>query len=306
MNAPFHRRRCAGSALVLVFWCLLLLSLAVFAVVEIVELSVEHAAYENSALEARAQAASGIALGEESQLKRDDPVLTQQDEKGPGFQVTIESEGAKLNLNYLLLTGHRDVLVTLFTSWGMKMEAADHAAASLYDWVTPGDLPSLNGAKAKDYEAAGLSQRPSQQPFHSWDEVALVMGMDAVAAARPGWQSSFTLWSEGPLDVNQAPAELIAALFGTDAERVEFLVKTRDGRDGIPGTLDDVPLSPETLQAGLGLTDDQLKAMQSQIEFGSNVRRIESVGLAGGTHVKISVVTRLNVTPPQLLVWSER
>ena len=299
-----HRRR-AGSALLLVFWCLLLLSLAVFAVVELVELSVDHAAYAQRALDARAEAMSGLAIAEEPQLLPDDPVLQKQTSSGQGYRATIESEGARLNLNYLLLTGHRGVLVTLFTRWGMKMDEAQHAAACLSDWVTPGDLPSLNGAKTESYERAGLPQRPTHQPFKSWDEVALVMGIDAVAAARPDWEDSFTLLSDGPLDVNQAPAECIAALFGLDTERADFLVKTRNGRDGMAGTLDDAPLNPATLKSGLGLTDDQMKAMQSQIVFASNVRRIESVGEAGGTHIKITVVTRFTGPAPQLLVWNE-
>jgi type II secretory pathway component PulK len=308
MNARFffHRPR-RGSALVLVFWCLLLLSLAVFAVVELVGLSVQHAAHEQLALEARAQAASGVAIGEAPQLLRDDPLLSQTVAASRGFHVTIEDEAARFNLNYLLLTSHRDVLVNLFTSWGMKMDDAQHAADSLYDWVTPGDLPSLNGAKDGAYAKAGLPQRPSHQPFQSWHEVELVMGMDAVAAAKPNWQDSFTLWSDGPLDLNQAPAERIAALFGIDTGRVESLVKTRDGRDGIPGTLDDVPIaSAAMLQGELGLTDLQMTAMQNEITFGGTVRRIESAGRAGEARAVISVVTKLGVAPPQLLVWSER
>jgi len=308
MNArTFHDRERSGSALVLVFWCLLVLSLAVFAVVEIVSLSVEHAAHEQLALQARALATSGVAIAEVPQLLRDDPLLNQNPAPGQHFHATIEDEGARFNLNYLLLTNHRDVLVNLFTAWGMKMDEAQHAADSLYDWVTPGDLPSLNGAKDDAYAKAGLPQRPSHQPFQSWHEVDLVMGMDAVAAAKPNWQDSFTLWSDGPLDVNQAPAERIAALFGLDPARVTYLIKTRDGRDGIPGTLDDAPIpNAAMLEGELGMNDVQMKAMQNEITFGSTVRRIECVGQAGEARALVSVVMRLNATPIQLFVWSEQ
>jgi type II secretory pathway component PulK len=306
MNALLITGR-RGSALVLVFWCLLVLSLAVFAVVELVELSVEHAAHEQLALQARALAASGVAIAEAPQLLRDDPLLSQNSAPGRGFHATIEDEAARFNLNYLLLTNHRDVLVNLFTTWGMKMDEAQHAADSLYDWVTPGDLPSLNGAKDDAYARAGLPQRPSHQPFQSWHEVGLVLGMDAVAAAKPNWQDSFTLWSDGPLDVNQAPAERIAALFGIDPGHVEYLVKARDGRDGIPGTVDDVPIADAAmLQGELGLTDVQMKALQNEITFGGTVRRIECVGHAGEARAVLSVVLRINANPIQLLVWSER
>jgi len=307
MNARSSSHRQRGSALILVFWCLLLLSLAVFGVVELVELSVEHAAHEQLALEALALAVSGVAIGEAPQLLRDDPLLRQDPAADRHFRVTIEDEAARFNLNYRLLTNHRDVLVNLFTTWGMTMNDSQHAADCLYDWVTPGDLPSLNGAKADAYAKADLPQRPSHQPFQSWHEVGLVMGMDVVAAAKPNWQDSLTLWSDGPLDVNQAPAERIAALFGVDVPRVENLVKTRDGRDGVPGTLDDVPIANVALLQGeLGISDVQMKALQNEITFGSAVRRIQSVGQAGEARAVISVVTRLNSTPIQLLVWSER
>ncbi len=306
MNRHRHRRGRAGSALILVFWCLLLLSLAVFGVVEIVELSVEHAAHEQSALLAEAAASSGVAVGEEPQLLRDDPVLTQETAPGSGFEVTISSEGARLNLNFLLITHHQDVLVSLFTHWGMKMDEAQHAAACLYDWVTPGDQASLNGAKSAAYASAGLTQRPSHEPFRSWDEVAQVMGVDAIAAVKPDWRDSFTIWSDGPLDVSQASAESIAAVFGLDPERVQQIVDMRDGRDKLPGTPDDVPLTPATLQAALGLSADQMKALANEIVFGGNTRRIESIGHAGAVRVKITAVTRMSVSPPQLVVWSKR
>jgi general secretion pathway protein K len=307
VNFPELRGSESGSALILVFWCLLLLGMAVFAVVELVQLSVEHSANREMALEARALAASGVALGLNAQLLKDDPLFLQKPSPHHQFQVKIQSEGARLNLNSLLISGHRDVLVSLFTQWGLKMEEADHAATSLYDWVTPGDLHSLNGAKAADYERAGLPQRPTHQPFTSLEEVALVMGMDRVASMKPDWQDSFTLWSEGPLDMNEAPADLIAALFGIDPARVQFFTEARNGRDGIPGTLDDVPVKDApTLEADLGLSDQQMKQMISLITFGDATRRIESIGQAGDSQVTISVVTHLNSTPPQYLLWSEQ
>jgi len=307
VKGPGRRRAASGSALILVFWCLLLLGMAVFAVVELVELSVEHSAHGEAALQARALAVSGVALGLNSQLLKDDPLFLQKPAPHRQFQVKIVSEGARLNLNNLLLTGHRDVLVNLFTQWGLDISDANHAAASLYDWITPGDVHSLGGAKAADYEAAGLPQRPSGAPFKSLDEVALVMGMDAVAAKKPDWRESFTLWSSGPLDISEAPAELIAALFGLDPERVEYITKVRDGRDGIPGTLDDVPIKDvATLQSELGVSDLQMKPLLGQIVFGNPTRRIESTGQADGSQVRISVVARLDSTPPQYLLWSER
>jgi type II secretory pathway component PulK len=300
----FSRR---GSALILVFWALLLLGMAVFGVVEMVELSVEHTSHQELALDARSLALSGLALGLNPQLLKDDPLLFQKPAAGRQFKVAMASEGARLNLNYVLLSGHREILENLFTQWGLKVDQADHVADCLYDWVTPGDLKSLNGAKADDYARADLPQRPTYKPFDSFDEVNLVMGVDLLDKARPDWRESFTLWSGGALNVNEAPPELIAAVFSLDPKRVAFFTETRNGRDGIAGTADDVTVpDAKTFQAELGIGDLAMKALGNQISFSDPNRRVESVGQAQGTQVMISVVTRLNASPVQYLLWSEQ
>lgn len=302
-----HGPRRAGSALILVLWCILILGMAVFGVVELVELSVEHTSHEALALDARALALSGLALGLEPQILKDDPLLFQKSGNDRQFKVTIQSEGARLNLNYVLLSNHREILENLFTQWGLQVADADHVADCLYDWVTPGDLKSLAGAKANDYAQAGLPQRPTYQPFQTLDEVSEVMGMDLLEKANPNWRDSFTLWSSGPLNVNEAPADLIAAVFGVDVKRVAFATNVRDGKDGIPGTSDDVPIPDlTTLQSELGISSQQLQQLGSQVSFGDQNRRIESVGQAGGLQVMISVVTRLNSSPIEYFLWSEQ
>jgi type II secretory pathway component PulK len=300
----FSRR---GSALILVLWCVLLLGIAVFGVVEMVELSVEHTSHEALLLEARGLALSGLALGSNSQLLKNDPLLFQKPAPGRQFQVTIESEGARLNLNFVLLSGHREILENLFTQWGLQVDQADHVADCLYDWITPGDLKSLNGAKADDYVQANLPQRPTYQPFDSFDEVKLVMGMDLLEKVRPNWEDSFTLWSNGPLNVNEAPPELIAAVFSLDPQRVASFTNARNGLDGIAGTTDDVPVTNvQIFQAQLGISNLAMKGLSNQISLRDPNRRIESVGQADGIQFMISVVTRLNTSPIQYLLWSEQ
>jgi general secretion pathway protein K len=305
MTPDPSRRR--GSALILVLWCLLLLGIAVFGVVEVVELSVDHASHEALAVEARALSLSGLALGLNPQLLKDDPLLQQKPTTGRRFKVAIQSEGARLNLNYILLNNHREILENLFSQWGLQPADADHVADCLYDWITPGDLRSLGGAKANDYAQLGLPQRPTYQPFGSFDEVREVIGIDLLNKARSNWEDSFTLWSGGPLDINEAPPDLIAAIFSLDPKRVAFFTDARNGRDGIAGTADDVPVKDvATLQAQLGISDLTMKALSNQISFSDPNRRVESVGQAQGTQVMISVVTRLNTSPIQYLLWSEQ
>jgi type II secretory pathway component PulK len=296
-----------GSALVIVLWALLVLGMAVFGVVEVVELSVEHTNHDQQALQARGLALSGLALGLNPQLMRDDPLLAQAPTPTQKFNVTIQSEGARLNLNYVLLSGHKEILINLLTQWGLQIDQADKVADCMYDWITPGDLKSLNGAKAQDYANAGLTQRPTYKPFTSFDEVKEVMNAGLLDKARANWQQSFTLWSSGPLNVSEAPPELIAAVFSLDPGRVKFFTDARNGPDHIAGTSDDVPVQSLNNVAGeLGIGEATMTTLSPQISLKDPNRRIESVGQAQGTQVMISVVTRLNSTPIQYFLWSEQ
>jgi general secretion pathway protein K len=296
-----------GSALMLVLWALLILGMAVFSVVELVDLSVDHTSYNERALDARGLALSGLALGLNPQLLKDDPILTQADGPNRVFKASFGSEGARLNLNYVLLSKNKQILINLFTQWGVALPDATHVADCMYDWVTPGDLKSLDGAKAQDYVNANLPQVPTYAAFDSFDEVELVMDFALVEKARPNWQDSFTLWSNGPLNVNEAPPELIAAVFSLDPQRVGMWTSARNGRDGIAGTADDVPVTGLTTFAGeLGITQTQQTALANQISFSDPNRRVESVGVSQGATVKISVVTRLNSSPIQYFLWSEQ
>ena len=99
----------------------------------------------------------------------------------------------------------------MFIDWGLELEDAQEIADALTDWVDADDDVALNGAEKDDYEKAGRINQPFNRPFYDLSEVRLVRGMDLVEAVRPDWRNWFTIWSGGALDLNEAPAELIAA-----------------------------------------------------------------------------------------------
>jgi type II secretory pathway component PulK len=301
------RKSQRGAALILVLWCLIVMGMAVLGAVAMLQLAADHSTFGQRQLAARAAAASGLALGLQPKLAPDDPLLRQTLAPGEGYEVSISSEGARLNLNRILKDGHVEILERLFTGWGVKPEQAEQAAACLYDWTTPGDRKSLAGAKAEDYARARLPQRPTGAPFSSLDEVAGVIGMNAVARARPDWRESFTLCSSGPLDVTQAPADLIAAVTTIAPAQAAWFTQKRNGHDGIAGTADDLPVPDlKTFQTDLGLSDAQIEKFADEISFGDSRRHIESTGTAGGVRVVLEIVTELNSAPVRYFSWNER
>ena len=70
---------------------------------------------------------------------------------------------------------------------------------------------------------------------------------------------------------------------------------------------DDAPVPDvKTLQAQLGVSDLAMKTLGNQISLSDPNRRVESIGQAQGVQAMISVVTRLNASPVQYLLWSEQ
>ncbi len=86
-----------------------------------------------------------------------------------------------------------------------------------------------------------------------------------------------------------------------------FLTNARNGQDKIAGTSDDIPIKDlATLTGELGVGDEAAKKLSGEISFEDPNRRVESVGQAEGAQVMISVVTKLNSSPIQYLLWSEQ
>lgn len=309
-----------GSALLLVLWSLVLLTMAVFGVVEIVQASVGHSAHLELATRARALALSGLAVAIHPQMERTDSLLHQQPAAGQKWDVELRGEAGRLNLNYVLASGHPEILARLFVLWGLKDEEARYAADCLYNWVTPDensqivvragtspDKPNPPEGKRADYDHAGLTHYPTGHPFGSMTEITYVLGMDAVEKAHPDWQKSFTLWDDGPLDVNEAPDDLLAAVLDLPLSQTKAFVEHRNGRDGLPETDDDVRVSNKAaLKSALGLSEKTLSSLGNQLGFNDNVRRVESKGESNGVTVTLSVITRLKSSPPEYLSWTEQ
>ena len=303
---PDHLFLARGSALLLVLWSLVLLSMSVFGVVEIVQSSVLHASHLELESQARALALSGLAIGLNPNIQEDSSLLEQQPEEGQKWSVSFQGEAARLNLNFVLLSGHREIITRLLASWGVKPADAAHVAACLYDWVTPGTDPSPGGAKAADYRQAGRTRLPTGKPFATLEEASQVIGMDLVEKAKPDWRNSLTLWSEGPLDVNETSADLLAVLFGVPLEQAASFVKGRDGPDKIPGTADDVPVPDGTaLASRLGISADAMTSLANEVVFAEKIRRIQSRGESNHVAVNLSVIARLYSQPPAYLLWNE-
>ncbi|MEZ0389437.1 MAG: general secretion pathway protein GspK [Verrucomicrobium sp.] len=289
-----------------VLWVLALLSFLVVTTMMITMQDVENVVARKLVFRARQLAEMGVAVGSHPMVKPQDPLLHRKVNDTEWYHVIVSTEEARLNLNSLLTEERRPTLERVFTRGGLRPADASALADGLMDWADSDDLRRLQGAERQDYERAGFADRPLNRPFRTLDEVLLVKGMNSLAEVIPDWQKLFTLWGDGRVDINEAPAEVIAIVADVPMSVAETLVAVRDGRDGIHQTEDDLPFeSIEDALTLLGLGGDQRTAATAWFSLKGSTLRIESVGHAADYARGIAVVMRKDPTRPSILEWRE-
>jgi type II secretory pathway component PulK len=296
-----------GAALLAVIWLIAILALACMAALRVISFDMELASSKIHGSRARQIAEMGIAVGSNPVVKRTDPILRQLDEEsGEGFEVRIISEGGRFNLNAILLQEDKALLRSIFIEWGLELDEAQAVADALGDWVDPDDEVALNGAEVAEYENLGRINQPFNRPFYDINEARLVLGMDLVESVRPDWRDWFTVWSSGPLDLNEASAEMIAAAAEIPVEQAAIIPEMVRGADGERDTLDDVPFQNAAAALDLlGIDVNGRPDLARRFTVNEATTRIESIGYAAGAKRKINVIVRNRTGRPALLERTE-
>lgn len=288
-------------------WLIAVIGLACIATLRVISFDMEIASSKIHGSRARQIAEMGIAVGCNPVVKRTDPILRQLNgEAGEGFEAHVFSEGGRFNINYILLQGDKNLMSTILNDWGIEQKDAQAITDALVDWVDADDNVSLTGAEKKEYESAGRVNQPFNRPFYNIDEVRLVRGMNMVESVRPDWRNWFTVWSGGPLDLNEASAELIAAAAECPIEQAEIIPETVRGPDGTRDTIDDVPFQNAAAALDLlGINVNDRPDLARRFTVNDITTRIESIGQAEGAKRKITVILRNRTGKPALLERTE-
>lgn len=293
----------SGSAMVAVFWLMSVLGLVVFTTVRVVSHDVDVVASTTHGVRAKHLAEMGIAVGSHSRVEPSDPILSQRFDDGfEGFDVRITSEGRLFNINALIRReSGREILKRIFTDWGMEFIDAEALVDAMIDWVDANDVEQLQGAESEYYLDRGFPDYPYNRYFFNLDEVRLVRGMAELEALQPAWQSWFTVFNSGKLDLNEADADLIAVVADVTGEQADQLVEHVLGPDGIRYTEDDQRFQTinEPLSM-LGISTDEAE-VRNNVGVNDPVVRIESTGFATGAKRKITLVLRNRTGQPAIL-----
>jgi len=271
-------------ALVAVLWLIAILALTTFAVIKLTGLEGSKAVDNIASIQARYLAEMGVAVAANPKVERSDGLLKQYfDDLGGGYEAKYLSEGSKFNINYIILRRDRDLLLNIFSAWGLDLDESMRLCDALFDWVDSDDSKNLNGAEWQDYERMGRVGQPFNRAFYHLDELKLVRGWDLVEQAYPQWKEWLTLWSRGRLLVQETTSERLAAATGSDPARCESLLNGIKGPDGELGTADDKPLtSLNELYTQLGISKIQQNIVQQRLTLADTTTRIESTGFVGG------------------------
>jgi type II secretory pathway component PulK len=172
------------------------------------------------------------------------------------YWIEIKDEHSKINW----LKTSPDIWRVLLENAGVTPQDADAWFDSLTDWQDGDDLHMLNGAESSDYQnLPDFKYRSKNAPVQDMGELFWIKGGYKMFGLKLGANSHgrkaallpmTTIYGDGKININTAPAVLIAAALSMTVEGGEQVVRTRLGPDGIEGTQDDAFLTsvpPEIL-----------------------------------------------------------
>ncbi len=146
-------------------------------------------------------------------------------------QISVQDERGLLNVNM----SPEYVLRRFLASLGLPLERQSRMVDTLQDYIDIDDLKRLNGAEREDYERAGLAP-PSNDYLLSHDELKQIPGWIEFfrdvqrAGGQAGVDKVLSLMVAnriGGINVNSAPREVLRAIPGLDASRLEALLDQR-------------------------------------------------------------------------------
>ena len=138
------------------------------------------------------------------------------DSAGVGISVLPRNPAGLLNPN----SAPPALMAALIREVGGDPRSASAIGAAIFDWRTPGQIPSPGGAKARDYAAAGRAYAPPGKPFTDLDELGAVLGMTPalLAALRP----HLSLYNFGRIEPGFASPIVLRALAGAGVGQPEL------------------------------------------------------------------------------------
>jgi hypothetical protein len=317
----------SGSALVVVLWILIIISLIVSMFAFEMQLEARILTLQRKRFKADQLALAGVELArsmiafkdEENttgeKVSYDDPYMSEASKITNGVPVNYSEpfgDGVvTLHIDYE--EGRRKVSLTtptpeewriIFLQAGIPATRWDEMLGCLTDWQDKGDEHQINGAESDDpfYKKRGYECKNA--PIDTVDELLLIKEWttEILYGTPPGEKTDepitgiadqLTTWGDGKINPNSASREVLSTLMSDD--KVDALIELRMGPDGEPGTADD------------GIDQKDLAALGFPVNIFTkpNYVSIISIGEVGGVQSKISCIFKLGEKESRPLFWLE-
>lgn len=216
-----------GIAQLIVLWALLLLG--VMAMSFAFSMRTEALAARNSLDSSRAyyQARTGIhrAIAALSSIPLDNVLKAPPvgDEEDASYETRIESEGGKIDINFV----SEEMLKEVLKNGGLSPEEAGSVGDAIFDWRDEDDMPRTNGAESAYYASLAYPVKPRNGKLRSVDELLSVKGVTPEIFGSL-LSRIFTVHGFSPsLDINAAPVEVLRVLPGFTPQAADAVVARR-------------------------------------------------------------------------------
>ena len=281
-----------GIALLAVMFALMILLFVATAMWESAQFGWDENSLERQRFIARQLAESGVALAMHPDVENGDPILHQEYPDGRKFDVIVGTEGGRILINAIGEDVIADTVRELFILWGLDATQAAIVVESLADWIDSDSEVKTNGAENDYYTSQGFPAYPSNASLVSIEQMLLAKGMAEVAKIKPDWRRYFTIYGDGLIDLNQAPADILEALFQSSADAAANLVATRKGSDNEDGTIDDYVIAEmDEVSTLLGVSSEGMTRVEEWVTLENTVKRIESRAVVGDFRYSLVVLT---------------
>jgi hypothetical protein len=295
--------RDGGSALLAVFWSIMVLTLAISGWFFWLQQRVQEHGEDARGAEAMAMARSGYAVASHPKVDRFSSLLRAEPLPGMGYRVAVESEGGRINLAWIL-NGNDLVKQNIFKQWlefviGVEPIARDRLMDCLLDYVDGDNIARLNGQEDSP------TYHPANRMIQNLEELKRIPGLEPLTSY-PGWKDLLTLESSGPLDLMEIPEELLRLLPGFGETQVVRWLQIRAGQDQVLHTEDDPRYTgPDQVRAALGFGTKQWERLAPLVTVNDRTVRIVCEGYSGKVIRQLQVVVRKGTGNPQIRSWIE-
>lgn len=202
------------------------------------------------------------------------------------FRFQVRNEEGKWDLNSLIdgdgeLVKAQQAGVARFLSLIGLKEAQQQIIDKIADWIDRDGI--VRGAGAESDQYAGYNCR--NNGLESFSEWLLVLDQDEQKAER--LRKGCTLYSSGKINVNTAPAVVLASLSeNIDESLVKAILSYRSRRRFA---------SIEELQKLQGMTDAIYRDIENKLIFKGSYYSIWTKGTSGSTEIQVGVVVKREV-----------